>query len=721
MTGAQAPGNGLTFVINGPAGVVVGDHAVQNNYFSLRFPSPLETAAQTLGKVVLEQWRQEAHARGLDGPDLIPVRWRVQYEGEVGDHTRLAGDPGDGDAAGLASFAKAFKELPQRRLVVLGGAGSGKTSLAVLLVIELLWRMAESDPVPVLLPIASWRPRVEHLYTWLDRQLLHEYPHLDQETVCLLRQDRRILPVLDGLDELPAAERPEALAELNSALREGDPLVLTCRTGDFVRAARETSVLREAAVVQAEPLTAEEASRYLLGSATPQHQPRWRPLTDALTADPSCPAAEVLTVPLMLWLCRTAYERPTPDAFPGDLADRSRFPTPGAVESHLLDSLVPSAYPAGPLPPPTSGRKEPRRWPGERRRRDPEQVSRWLRFLARHLEQRGTPDLAWWELGTAVRLVPRMVMTGIAAGACVGLLIGPADGIVTAWNDTRSSHSVVTGLADGFLIMVVDALINGVPAAVVFALAHGIGFVFRGGALEPSRVRMRLGGRSGGAAARSGPGILARAGIALAAGLAGGAGIGLLAGFTRAFLEGNPEWLTVGPVNAVLYGVVFGFPGGLAGALMAWLEAPVAIESAPDPRDLLGMNRRTLFQQWLMFAPLLGLLVGISGWALHEVLDGSLWGVDLVWGLAAGLRFGILAALGAGLGTALSLTAWGQWTVLAHVWLPLTGRLPLAAMTFLEDAHRRGVLRKVGAVYQFRHARLQQHFARPVGPRRRSA
>jgi hypothetical protein len=32
-------------------------------------------------------------------------------------------------------------------------------------------------------------------------------------------------------------------------------------------------------------------------------------------------------------------------------------------------------------------------------------------------------------------------------------------------------------------------------------------------------------------------------------------------------------------------------------------------------------------------------------------------------------------------------------------------------MTFLGDAHRRGVLRQAGAVYQFRHARLQDHLA----------
>ncbi|GGV95635.1 hypothetical protein GCM10015535_63320 [Streptomyces gelaticus] len=33
-------------------------------------------------------------------------------------------------------------------------------------------------------------------------------------------------------------------------------------------------------------------------------------------------------------------------------------------------------------------------------------------------------------------------------------------------------------------------------------------------------------------------------------------------------------------------------------------------------------------------------------------------------------------------------------------------------MAFLDDAYRRGVLRQTGAVYQFRHIRLQHHLAR---------
>jgi len=45
------------------------------------------------------------------------------------------------------------------------------------------------------------------------------------------------------------------------------------------------------------------------------------------------------------------------------------------------------------------------------------------------------------------------------------------------------------------------------------------------------------------------------------------------------------------------------------------------------------------------------------------------------------------------------------------VWLWLTGATPLRLMSFLEDAHKLGVLRLTGPHFQFRHAMLQQRLA----------
>src|SRR5262249_29855498 len=71
---------------------------------------------------------------------------------------------------------------------------------------------------------------------------------------------------------------------------------------------------------------------------------------------------------------------------------------------------------------------------------------------------------------------------------------------------------------------------------------------------------------------------------------------------------------------------------------------------------------------------------------------------------------GIVFGLAVGLGVCLA-RAWGGFAM-TRLWLALRGQLPLHLMRFLDDAHRRGVLRQVGAVYQFRHARLQDRLAR---------
>lgn len=162
--------------------------------------------------------------------------------------------------------------------------------------------------------------------------------------------------------------------------------------------------------------------------------------------------------------------------------------------------------------------------------------------------------------------------------------------------------------------------------------------------------------------------------------------------------------LIIGFVNALLWGVVFGPGAGLIAGLVALLEAPLDIRSAASPSGRLRTNRMTVIFQLLVFGPLFGLMIALMGLLVAGLLPGLVG-----YGLADALLWGLVGALGGGLGYVLSVTAWGQWVILSRIWLPLTGRLLWALLTFLDDAHKRGVLRQAGAVYQFRHARLQDH------------
>jgi hypothetical protein len=115
--------------------------------------------------------------------------------------------------------------------------------------------------------------------------------------------------------------------------------------------------------------------------------------------------------------------------------------------------------------------------------------------------------------------------------------------------------------------------------------------------------------------------------------------------------------------------------------------------------------------------PAMSLTTGREGW--HKTPAQVSAGIrgrlgDLIGEITSALRFGLVAGLAfglvAGFAAAAAGTSWGQFTIL-RAWLAVRGRLPLRLMAFLDDAHRRGVLRQAGAAYQFRHARLQDHLA----------
>jgi hypothetical protein len=91
--------------------------------------------------------------------------------------------------------------------------------------------------------------------------------------------------------------------------------------------------------------------------------------------------------------------------------------------------------------------------------------------------------------------------------------------------------------------------------------------------------------------------------------------------------------------------------------------------------------------------------------------------VGRLLGLAFGLLGGFVGGgLVIGLMVSTSLTAW-PWYMLTRGWLAFHHRLPWPLMSFLADAHQRGILRQAGAVYQFRHIELQHWLAtRPSGP-----
>ncbi|MFD9408093.1 XRE family transcriptional regulator [Streptomyces sp. NPDC059989] len=619
----------------------------------------------------------------------------------------------------LRTVAEFYRRIRSGRLVVLGRAGSGKSILTIRFVLDLLAAPAPvTHRVPVIFSLGSWDPTAITLRDWLIDRLLRDHPHLIQRVpsgstlAAALVDADLILPVLDGFDEIAEGLRSDALAALNDTSM---PLVLTSRRGEFAEAVEAAgSPLVWAASVELVDLTPGDLTDYLPRTSRPVSAPGstrgrngnvWDLVLEALRTQDTRASrnlAAVLSTPLMVILARTLYsEAPVTD--PEELLDTTRFPTEHSLEEHLLAGFVPTVYRRRAAARTAAG--HPRRRPD----RDAELVRHWLGYLAHHLarlDEVDQQDLAWWRIGDSLRRSTRVITAALTCALCTTLAVWFVGGVI---------HLLGGRIAIGLGKVVLEGALMGPIAGVAFGSVYWLLTRFGTTAFEPTHVRLRLPGartartRIGRSPMRT---FAARFGTLLLGGFVVGVGCACTLTLERVLFNGIP--LTSGSViegtliNMLAFGLIFGSAAGVVFGFMAVLEAPLDIASAATPIGLLSSNRATVGRQVLVLVPALTLAIALGGGLLVDLLRHVLG--PLNWSLLTdGVFFGAVTGLAGAFSYAFAFTAWGQWVILSRFWLPLTGRLPWDTVAFLDDAYRRGVLRQTGAVYQFRHSRLQHH------------
>jgi hypothetical protein len=417
---------------------------------------------------------------------------------------------------------------------------------------------------------------------------------------------------------------------------------------------------------------------------------------------PDGPLAAVLTTPLMLWLTRSIYEQSSSD--PSELTD-VRFQRQEAIEEHLLEGLVPAVY---------SRRNE---LSGQSY--DPNKAQRWLVFLASHLNSASSQEFQWWQLSRAVAVArPFTVAIRAALLFAVAWPLG-------LWVLRRDGSGI--GRLD------VAHVLRG-PIGPEFLPSVSFFYSYCFHAIHPLILHGPLDVIIRSESWHSFPSLNIQ--IAL---------LGALAGFglhgseplrprsskisLGAFVSGAIESLFAAAVLTV-YLLMIAIGGG----------GPTKAPTASDAfyryfkhflADIYHMPHVLLLiflvYCWIMSDSLQGTVTAAPGpvspaRGLHADRRATLLGrtltaifrtvlVWLVFGITAALAYSIYRMVCLLFAIFLGRLEGGSasdYFSEARIWLACTRRMPWRMMGFLSDAHQRGVLRRVGSVYQFRHLRMQE-------------
>lgn len=150
-------------------------------------------------------------------------------------------------------------------LLVLGEPGSGKTTSLLELAKGLLAR-AEADPrrpVPVVFNLSSWVAPHTELDTWLVDELSSRY-QIPRKIGRVWLAESRLLPLLDGLDELAAPRRAACVEAVNRFSQAAGLVgaVVCCRLAEYIDLPVRLSLN---AAVRLLPLADEQVQGYLTG------------------------------------------------------------------------------------------------------------------------------------------------------------------------------------------------------------------------------------------------------------------------------------------------------------------------------------------------------------------------------------------------------------------------------------------------------------------------
>jgi eukaryotic-like serine/threonine-protein kinase len=215
-----------------------------------------------------------------------------------------------------------------RLLLILGEPGSGKTTTLLQLARDLIADVGEAftKSIPIILNLSTWTNKQQPLEEWLITEMNSKY-RLPKKDGKRWLQDGRILPLLDGLDEVRAENRAACVEKINQLVTEYglQGMVVCSRIKDYTALDVRLAFYR---AIYIQPLTLEQVDEYLN-----QAGDRLASLRATLQADEALRG--MAQSPLILNIMSLAYQYTSAE----DLGDPF-LNTDKARRKHLFDIYI---------------------------------------------------------------------------------------------------------------------------------------------------------------------------------------------------------------------------------------------------------------------------------------------------------------------------------------------------------------------------------------------
>ncbi|MGF1514094.1 MAG: NACHT domain-containing protein [Elainellaceae cyanobacterium] len=541
------------------------------------------------------------------------------------------------------------------KLLILGEPGSGKTTMLLDLARGLI-QAAQNDadvPIPVLFNLSSWagvKPanQADSIVEWMVRELKLKYVVSEKLGEAWLA-GQKLLPLLDGLDEVAAERQADCLRAINQFLqgeRATGQLAVCCREEEYnqlVQAAGDRLQLHGAICLK--PLSAGQVKGYLVELGCGE---LWR------TVEVDAELLELIQTPLWLSLSVLAQKEL-------DLTAWGREPSLEKRRDQLLDAYVRRMLHDAPVV---------SRAYAERGVKEPtaRQTRYWLVWLAQRLKEESQDEFLIERMQPKLLLKTRWqkwqyrLTVGLIGGLTGGLIGGLIGGLVI---------EPTVGLIGGLVIGPIVGLISGSIAGLISGLIGGLSgeldsielvetFSFLPSQISWKEFIVRLSG-----------------------GLIGGLTIGLLGRI----------------IGGLIGGLIIGLMGGLIIGSIAELRTDIQLPTMPNQGIKMSAKHTAIFTATaLSLAPLL--YIGLS-----TILPDALSEVDISYTI--GMTVFTLVGGGFYFGGGLPCI---QHLALRRI-LYTSDRIPWNYARFLNYSTDRLLLQRVGGRYRFIHKLVQEHFA----------